>query len=1527
MAVLKKAGPSNKTCCMRRLYTPAVLLWVLLHAFTLNAQESRDKNLLDLIRKNAAQLQLSPAEAEASFISSSYVDEKTGFRYVYLQQGYQGIRVFNAIKTILFRDNDVMYASGSFVYNLDKKVEGAAPAITAETAIQAAAQHLKLDAPAGLRATSDQVGAAKKMKFSPAGIAKQDIETELFWVPSADGSSVRLGWNVNIDVLGSADWWNVRVDAQNGNILEKDNWTVHEAKENEGKVNRKANGLQYAPAIAAPAGIAGKAALPPNVTGATYWVVPFPAESPLYGNHASEVNPWTKAGATNNAVTNGWHFDGTNNYTVTRGNNVYAYLDVNNNNTPSASANWPDTSSTAVPSLTFGNTALFTQEPSVTQNRKMAVTNLFYWNNIIHDVTYQYGFTEVTGNFQTDNMSRGGLGNDYVQAEAQDASGTNNANFSTPADGSRPRMQMYLFSAVPGVNVNAPASIAGKYPGLEGVYSTSNKLANTGPVTAGGVYYNDPGGSHEACDPPINNLNGKIAIIDRGNCNFTVKVKNAQDAGAVGVIMINNVAGDPIVMGGTDNSITIPSIMVTQNDGATILSQVNNGLNLTLSAGVGLDGDLDNGVITHEFTHGISNRLTGGPANASCLNNAEQGGEGWSDYVALMLTTKWSTANVNDGPKKRPMGNYVLGQSNTGGGIRTYPYSTSMTTNPLTYSNMATNTEVHFIGEIWCAVLWDMTWNIIQQVNTIEPNIYNSSSTAGNTIALRLVMEGMRLQPCRPGFLDARDAILAADSILYNGAYKCAIWKAFARRGMGFSAQQGLSSSATDQVAAFDVPSAVTLKKGTGPVSVTSGSQHTITLAATCQCTVPANNYTIRDTIPAGFSYVSNTGGGTVNGNVVSFSSVNFATTGETKTFTVTIKADAAGCAIDSAINDNREASTVGGLTAATLTGGGGWAASTSRSKSPSNSWWASSFPGSTDFTLTSSSFTAGSLSVLSFWHYYVQETKLDAGKVELSTDGGTNWFDAGPYMVQNGYNSAMAAASPIPGQTAFSGVSYGQTTGQFINTIVNLSPFAGQGVKVRLRVQTNSSNLGSYEGWYVDDILLMNGCGGVVKAGLYNASNVKIDSSAVPVFIRQSTTAPATIQSQPTSVGACAGTNATFTVTAGGAGTLTYQWQVSTNGGSSFTNITGATAASYTVTNVTAGMNGYIYRVVVDNGFGAVTSGNATLNLVTAPATPSTVNNATACTGQSAVFSVTNVTGLNYQWQVSTDGGTTWTNVSGATTSTLTIGSVANAQNNNRYRVVASSTCGSSNSNAAVLTVNSAQQVSINPLPASVCNSNNPVNLTASVAGGTWSGQGVSAAQFNPTNLAAGTYNITYTYNNPNSCVSTATASIVVNPNPTVSAESKQVCLENTVALNGQPAGGTWSGNGVTGGSFNAVGLAPGAYTVTYAYTASTGCSASATAVMTVTGCGSGMNSIDLRRDPSNGRDYLVFSTGMYAKLRMSVYGKDGKLISDAMIQNIQYGDKRLVSTNHLAAGIYLLMLTDDATGENRTFRFVVQR
>lgn len=211
------------------------------------------------------------------------------------------------------------------------------------------------------------------------------------------------------------------------------------------------------------------------------------------------------------------------------------------------------------------------------------------------------------------------------------------------------------------------------------------------------------------------------------------------------------------------------------------------------------DGDLDNGIIAHEYGHGISTRLAGGPNNSSCLSGNEQQGEGWSDWFALMTTIEPGDL-ATDG---RGIGTYARNQPTTGAGIRTYRYSTNMAINPHTYDDIKTEAVPHGVGSVWCAMLWDLTWAYIDKYG-FDPDLYNG--TGGNNKVMQLVLDGLKLQPCGSGFVDSRNALLAADIASTGGDNQCLIWEVFARRGLGASAIQGTSGSRLDGTEAFDMP-------------------------------------------------------------------------------------------------------------------------------------------------------------------------------------------------------------------------------------------------------------------------------------------------------------------------------------------------------------------------------------------------------------------------------------------------------------------------------------------------------------------------------------------------------------------------------------------------------------------------------------------------------------------------------------------------------------------------------------------------
>lgn len=203
----------------------------------------------------------------------------------------------------------------------------------------------------------------------------------------------------------------------------------------------------------------------------------------------------------------------------------------------------------------------------------------------------------------------------------------------------------------------------------------------------------------------------------------------------------------------------------------------------------GRDGGLDNGVVIHELTHGLSTRLTGGPNSGVCLSSTLSGGlgEGWSDFVAFtLLQTSKNTRNDDFA-----IGAYV---SNDKNGVRKFPYSTNFNTNPHKYGDIPKNMEVHILGEIWASILIEVYWNMVEKLG-FSQNVSNATSGKGNTALLQLVVDGMRMQPCNPTFLQARDAIIAADKVRNKGANFCVLMKGFAKRGMGVGASENFENS------------------------------------------------------------------------------------------------------------------------------------------------------------------------------------------------------------------------------------------------------------------------------------------------------------------------------------------------------------------------------------------------------------------------------------------------------------------------------------------------------------------------------------------------------------------------------------------------------------------------------------------------------------------------------------------------------------------------------------------------------------
>ncbi len=805
-------------------------------------------HLKQLVTKNASALNFSKADLENYRIANAYYDETAEATMAYLQQTYKGIEVYNAITAVAFKNDKLISVQSSKIEDAATKAKGAAskPAITPAAALSAAVRNLNLNLlrPVLMRSHSDD---GQEFEYDNLGIALNDITVRLMWTPVQDEKKLQLTWQVSLLTLKGNDSWQLHVNALSGQIVRKDNLTskcdwaiaIHQPKRNvycypvESFDNAKATSVDNANTAAGVTGLE-------SVDSAKYNVIAYPFQDPNYAAPSLQTNPWTINGNPK-AYTKKWDSDNIMDYKDSlKGNNIFAYTDRNSNNKPDFSP----PSQTPLPDLTWNYLVDFNADP--TEDPSFGIVNLFYWTNLMHDMSYDYGFDEAAGNMQTANFSRGGKQKDLVLAEAMDGADTSNANFAPTVDGKQSRLQEFLWrqSILKVLKFNSPLSFKGSKPASESNVSNNNKIAQKGIITSDVVLYKDilhPTDSSTACGGAANaaQISGKIAYIDRGSCPFTQKFHNAQTAGAKAIIVGNVAPNDPrydgtntgnflVIMSATplDNTITIPGVFI-QYDTATKLKNnlINNIVsNATLTPTPMIDGDVDNTIATHEYTHGISNRLTGGAQTVSCLNNGEQPGEGWSDYFALMMTTNWKTAKVSDSSKPRTIGNYAAGLDTTYGGIRIYPYSKLFSIDPWTYDSLRLDTSIHeynantnpgaiyYTGELWCSTLWDMTWNLIK-TEGINKTFFKATVAGGNTTAMKLVIQGMKLQKCSPGCIDARNAILDADTLLYGGSHGSEIWKAFARRGMGYSATQGSNQKIKDGMGAYNLPPGVTNPK------------------------------------------------------------------------------------------------------------------------------------------------------------------------------------------------------------------------------------------------------------------------------------------------------------------------------------------------------------------------------------------------------------------------------------------------------------------------------------------------------------------------------------------------------------------------------------------------------------------------------------------------------------------------------------------------------------------------------------------
>ena len=783
---------------MRVVYTLIMLFWI-------SASAQQSNSVIDSFLKRNYSITSNSYEIKSS------IENNPNYSVYYLQQKYNGIEIHNSISTLSIKGDEVKSFSNRFTDLKSTKVEGSIIKIDSKTAIN--------NSLIELTARPD--------------IDINNIIAKLKYVKSDENKGLKLSWNFNFLTDNHKYWYNIFVDTESGKVIKVENWMVKCSFENKDEIgshnhNHEINLNQN---------------LSQTNDGSSYNVVSLPSPSPNHGPFEVLVEP-----ADPSASPYGWHdTDGVvgPEYTITRGNNVYAKEDDEGDGSMSGIDYSPDGGTSLT--FNFDNTNL-DQPPA--EYMDLAITNLFYTNNMMHDIWYRYGFDEISGNFQENNYGNGGQGSDSVNADGQDGSGFNNASFGTPPDGQNPQMTMFLWNGPAGDALTVlNGSLAGSYTGQPAAFGdplpTDNAL--TGELS---LLYDQPDFTeaepdpHDACQTITNpsELVGKIVVIRRGTCEFGSKILAAENAGALAVIMVNNEPGGPISMGaGADgDSVTIPSIMIGQTDGEALIAelQASQTINVSLiNATNYTDSNLDNEIIAHEYGHGISNRLMGGAQAASCMTNAEQQGEGFSDWFGLMITL-----SENDSPAlPRGVATYSAGQTPNGNGIRNAPYSPDFNVNNYTYadSNDTANvSQPHGVGFVFATMLWDLTWAFIDEYG-FDPDLTNGNG--GNNKVMQLVIDGLKLAPCNAGFVEMRDAILLADLLTNNNQNECIIWNAFANRGLGYLADQGDADNRTDQIEDFSLPpscQAATNQLDAGILSIDAPSTAVLTNSENISVTI-----------------------------------------------------------------------------------------------------------------------------------------------------------------------------------------------------------------------------------------------------------------------------------------------------------------------------------------------------------------------------------------------------------------------------------------------------------------------------------------------------------------------------------------------------------------------------------------------------------------------------------------------------------------------------------------------------------------
>ena len=417
---------------------------------------------------------------------------------------------------------------------------------------------------------------------------------------------------------------------------------------------------------------------------------------------------------------------------------------------------------------------------------------LFFFNNVLHDYLYSIGFTETLWNFQQDNFARGGAGNDAVSAQVQDGSGTNNANFGTPQDGSRPRMQMFLWTEAS--TRRSDGDFDFDVVAHELYHGVSNRSAGKGRTGCLGLTaVGESGGQGEGWSDTIaESMTDDDATAEYPVGEFDVGIRRLPTTN----FRYSYGAIDQKTMRRRDGGVDI---------------------NTAVSTGTGSVPFAVHyvGTIFSSITWDMRELMIVKDPNGIFFDGTRRFGGGKSFYIGPRRVQSVDTKHPID---YRPEFNtsVTTGQTQTGAGAPTI--------NGLQHiiRPRRVSEEVAALGH--------------------RSGPLATAVSKGARLADTLVLRGLQLAPCNPSFVDTRDSILLADREVTGGENQAIIWRAFASHGVGLTASSsgGFADDMGTQSAFvvkedFSVPAGVIECEEVGPLGA---PQFTVANSAPNQVTV-----------------------------------------------------------------------------------------------------------------------------------------------------------------------------------------------------------------------------------------------------------------------------------------------------------------------------------------------------------------------------------------------------------------------------------------------------------------------------------------------------------------------------------------------------------------------------------------------------------------------------------------------------------------------------------------------------------------